>query len=153
MNRANRTWPPLIVAERVPRLMRWRDRLLTSIMWGSFAALLESQLDLFKGDPLEWLGIGASAASAGWDSYVELLLPYLVTAALFATAIVIFSLRTLKRARLSLLLPQPAPLEAADEARRAGLNEAALVAARGRRIVIVHIEADGTHRIDAPHGL
>jgi len=41
-------------------------------------------------------------------------------------------------------------LQIADEARRSGLNETALIAARARRIVTVQIDADGSYRIPDP---
>jgi len=66
--------------------------------------------------------------------------------------LVVRSVRTMRRRRRSLLLPQPAPLETADQAHRAGLEEAALIAARDQPIVIVHIDADNRHRIETPHG-
>lgn len=77
--------------------------------------------------------------------------PFFLTAAVLAGLLVISGLLTLRRRERSLLLPQPAPLEAADQARRAGLDEAALIAARDRGIVIVHIDADNRHRIEEPH--
>ena len=58
----------------------------------------------------------------------------------------------LGRRSRSLLLPQPAPLEAADQAHRAGLEEAELIAACDQRIVIVHIDTDGRHRIEVLPG-
>ena len=82
--------------------------------------------------------------------FFDRLMPFLLIAAMLAGFLVIFSLRTLRRRSRALLLPQPAPLETADQARRAGLDEAELIAARDQRIVIVHIDANGRHRIEAP---
>jgi hypothetical protein len=57
------------------------------------------------------------------------------------------SLITLYRRRRSLLLPPPPPLAIGDKARRGGLNEVALAAARELRIAVVHIDEDGMHRV------
>ena len=78
--------------------------------------------------------------------------PFFLTTGVLAGLLVIAGLRTLRRRERALLLPQPAPLEAADQARRAGLDEDTLIAARDRGIVIVHIDADNRHRIEEPHG-
>ena len=152
MSRPSGRWPPLIVAERVPRSVQWRDFLLTSIAWALFAVLLDTEFKLFLGDLLEWLGLGAYGGKPDWALYFELLTPFLLMAAVLVGLLVLFSVRTLRRRSRARLLGQPAPLEAADQARRAGLDEAALIAARDRRIVIVHIDTDGTHRIETPRG-
>jgi hypothetical protein len=153
MTSSSRPWPPLIVAEHVPRLVKWRDVLLTLLMWGLFAVLLATEFELFFGDYLEHLGFsGPFNTNAKWPEFFERLLPFMLTAAGLAVWLVMFSLRTLRDRHRALALPQPAPLAAADEARRAGLDLAELIAARERRIVIVHIAADGRHRIEAPRG-
>lgn len=152
MKDLNRAWPPLIVAEHVPRLVKWRDVLLTLIMWGFFAVLLDAEFELFLGDVLEQLGFGPFDTDTNWPMFFERLMPFFLTAAVLAGLLVIFSLRTLQRRYRALLLPQPAPLAAADQARHAGLDEAALTAARERRIVIVQFDAGGGRRIEAPNG-
>jgi len=152
MNRENRPWPPLIVAERVPRSVKWRDALLTLAMWAFFAALLDIEFQLLFGPHLERLGFGPFDTNANWLLFFERLMPFVLTAAALGAMLVIISLRTLHRRRRALLLPQPAPLAAAEEARRAGLDEATLIAARERPIVIVHIDPDGRHRIETRQG-
>lgn len=150
MSGPNRPWPPLIVAKHTPRLVKWRDILLTSMMWGFFAILLDAEFELFLGDYLEQLGLGPFDTNANWLVFFELLMPFLLIAAILAGALIIFSLRTLRRRSRALHLPQPAPLETTDQAQRAGLDEAELIAARDQRIVIVHIDDNGRHRIEAP---
>lgn len=144
MNSSDKPWPPLIVAGHVPRLVKWRDLLLTWILWVCFALLLGIEFELFVGGSL-------GLFDTDWPLFFERLKPYFLTAAVLAGLLVISGLLTLRRRERSLLLPQPAPLEAADQARRAGLDEAALIAARDRGIVIVHIDADNRHRIEEPH--
>ena len=152
MSSTTRPWPPLIVAKHTPRLVKWRDILLTSMMWGFFALLLGTEFELFLGDYLEQLGLGPFDSNGNWLVYFDLLLPFLLMAAILAGVLVIFSLRTLRRHSRALLLPEPAPLETADQAHRAGLEEAELIVARDQRIAIVHIDSNGRHRIEAPHG-
>ncbi len=122
-------WPPLIVAKNVPRSVKWRDALLTLSAWVAFALLLIKEL--------VW------ALTGNGEPAFERLTPFLLIAAVLAGLLMIFSLRTLQRRRRSLLLPQSAPLEAADEARRTGLDEAALIAARDERVVTVHTDDGG----------
>ena len=150
MRNPDRPWPPLIVASHVPRLVKWRDALLTALMWGLFAVLLEVEFELFLGHYLQ-PGLSRFDPDTKWSLFFERLMPFLLTAAILAGLLTIFSLRTLRRRARALLLPQPAPLATADQARRAGLDEAELIVARDQRIVIVHIDPNGVHRIEAPH--
>ncbi len=150
MSSSNQPWPPLIVAKHIPRLVKWRDILLTAMMWGFFAILLDTEFELFLGDYLEQLGFGPFDTKGNWLVFFDLLMPFLLMAAVLAGALAMFSLRTLRRRSRALLLPQPAPLETAVQAHRAGLDEAELIMAREQRIAIVHIDTDGRHRIEAP---
>jgi poly-beta-1,6-N-acetyl-D-glucosamine biosynthesis protein PgaD len=152
MSSSNRPWPPLIVARHVSRIIKWRDILLTLMMWGFFAVLLDTEFELFLGNYLEQLGLGPFDTNANWPVFFARLMPFLLTAAILAGLLIIFGLRTLRRRSRALFLPQPAPLETADQAHRAGLDEAELIVARDQRIVVVHIDTNGSHRIEAPHG-
>ena len=149
MSSANQPWPPLIVAKHVPRLVKWRDTLLTLMMWGFFAVLLDIEFELFLGHYLQ-PGLSRFDPDAKWPMFFDRLMPFLLTAAILAGLLIIFTVRTFRRHSRALLLPKPAPLETADQAHGAGLDEAELIVARDQRIVIVHIDADGRHRIEAP---
>ena len=135
----DKPWPPLIVVEHIPPLVRWRDALLTALAWGAFAFLLEKELAPVFG-ALQALGLGDYGVKVDWLAYLERLAPFLLVAGGLAVLLVGFSVRTQRSRSRSLLLPQPAVLERIDEARRAGLDEAVLAAARDQRIVIVHID-------------
>jgi poly-beta-1,6-N-acetyl-D-glucosamine biosynthesis protein PgaD len=150
MSNANGPWPPLIVAKHVPRLVKWRDILLTLMMWVVFAVLLDIEFELFLGRYLQ-RGLSPLDTNADWSEFFERLMPYLLAAATLAGSLIMFSLRTVRRRSRALLLPQPAPLETSDQAHRAGVGEAELIAARDQRIVIVHVDPDSTHRIEVPH--
>jgi hypothetical protein len=149
MSGATRPWPPLIVARHIPGWVRWRDRLLTLLMWGLFAIMLETEFKMFFGDHLKQLGWGDFDTEANWPVFFERLTPYLVIAAVMVAALAGTGLRSLRLRRRALLLPQPPSLDPAVEARRAGLNTAALATARALRVAVVHFDADGTHRIEA----
>jgi hypothetical protein len=148
MTGANRPWPPLVIADHVPRLVRWRDFLLTLLMWIAFAIMLETEFELFFGDHLERLGLGNFDTEANWPIFFERLTPFLVTIVLLISLLVVASVLTLRRRRRALSLPSPDPLELVCEARRAGLDAPALTAARALRVAVVHIETDGTYRIE-----
>lgn len=152
MNGSKERWPPLIVAEHVPRLVKWRDVLLTLFMWGLLVLLLDTELALFFGRLLGRLGLGSFNADPNWPDFFERLMPFLVTAAVLAAGLVLAGLYTLRHHRWRApLLPQPISLSVGDQAHGAGLEETALAAARDQRIVIVHIDADGRYQIATPH--
>jgi hypothetical protein len=148
----NKPWPPLIVAEKVPRLVKWRDLVLTSTLWGMFALLIGLEFKLVLRDFLIWMRHvsfdGRADWVADWLVYFELLLPFLLAAVVLPALLLIFSMQTLRRRARALLLPQPAPLTASEEARRAVLDEVALIAVRNCRIVIVHIDAESKLRVE-----
>ena len=150
MNVSNRPWPPLVVANRVPRLVKWRDFFLTLILWAGFLVLLDNEFELVLNDLLGLLGFRRSRGTGGvnWPVFIDRLTPFLVAAAVLAGLLMMFGVRTRRRWRRVRLLPQPAPLAAAAEARSAGIDEATLIAARDLKIAIVHVEADGKPRIE-----
>jgi hypothetical protein len=145
---ADRPWPPLVVAERLPRMVRWRDAVMTLLMWVFFALLLGAEFELFLGDYSARLGLGDGDTDPDWPEYFARLLPFLLMAATLVAVLLVFSVRTLRRRRRSLLLPEPSPLQVADEARRSAIEEATLTAAREQRVVTVHIDAGGAYRIE-----
>jgi hypothetical protein len=149
MSRANLPWPPLISAAHAPRWIRWRDALLTSLMWLLFAAMLETEFELFFGEHLKRLGFGDFHTEPNWPAFFERLTPFLRTAAVLVLLLAVAGLMSLRLYRRSFLFPQPAPLEATTQARRAGMDEAALIDARELTIAVVHVDADGKHRVEA----
>jgi poly-beta-1,6-N-acetyl-D-glucosamine biosynthesis protein PgaD len=148
MSAPEKPWPPLIIAEHVPPLVRWRDILLTAVAWIAFIALVDHEFALSLAT-LKALGMGGADAKVNWLYYLERLTPFFLIAGVLAATLVVFSVRTLRRRSRALLLPQPPPLEAADEARRAGLDAATLIAARSERIVIVGFEREDRLRVEA----
>jgi hypothetical protein len=117
------------------------------MMWILFAVMLEREFELFVGPHLERWGLGDFDTEANWAVFFERLMPFIQVTMMLVGALALAGLITLYRRRRGLLLPPPPFLAIAYEARRAGMDETALAAARELRIAIVHIDDDGTHRI------
>jgi hypothetical protein len=141
MTNLDRPWPPLIVAEHTPRLIRWRDFLLTLLMWLLFAAMLETEFEMFFGHQLERWGLGDFDTEANWPTFFDRLMPFFETIVGLVWFLMLASVLTLRRRRRSLLLPAPAPLGLAEECRRSGMTETELTSGRALRIAIVHLDA------------
>ena len=62
--------------------------------------------------------------------------------------LIVASFFTLRRIAQARLLPEPQPLPIGDEARRVGMAEEDLATARNLRIVVVHIDPNGRHRVE-----
>jgi poly-beta-1,6-N-acetyl-D-glucosamine biosynthesis protein PgaD len=137
MNQAGRPWPPLIQGA-LPPWMKWRDAALTVGMWILFGYLFQRQFRLAQGTYQDVAYLAA---------FLTRLSPYAQVALLLIVLLVIAAKFTQGRRRRGFLLPEPAPLALADQARRAGMDEAALAAARELRIAVVHVEGGGRHRI------
>jgi poly-beta-1,6-N-acetyl-D-glucosamine biosynthesis protein PgaD len=142
MSGADRSWPPLIVAEHIPFAVRWRDILLTLAAWAGFILLVDDEFQLSVG-ALAAFGSGRAGAAVNWASYAERLAPFFLVGAALAAVLFARSVDTLVGRSRALRMASPAPLATAEAARAAGLDDAALLAARDQRIVVVHDEAHG----------
>jgi poly-beta-1,6-N-acetyl-D-glucosamine biosynthesis protein PgaD len=143
-----KVWPPLIVANTKPTWVRVRDVALTVLMWALFAIILETEFEMFFGRNLARLGLSDFDSEWRWLEFFRALRPFVEVAIVLVSLLVVASLLTLRRVARGRRLPQPAPLAAGDEARRVSLDEAELIAARELRVVVVHIEPNGKHRIE-----
>jgi poly-beta-1,6-N-acetyl-D-glucosamine biosynthesis protein PgaD len=143
-------WPPLIVASTKPTFVKVRDTALTLLMWLLFAILLETEFEMFFGHYLQRLGLGDFDSEGRWLEFFQALRPFVQVALVLVSLLLVAGLLTLRRVARGRKLPQPAPLTAGDEARRVGLDEAELIAARELRVVVVHIDGDGKYRVE-PH--
>jgi poly-beta-1,6-N-acetyl-D-glucosamine biosynthesis protein PgaD len=141
-------WPPLIVASTKPTFVKVRDTALTLLMWLLFAILLETEFEMFFGHYLQRLGLGDFDSEGRWLEFFQALRPFVQVALVLVSLLLVAGLLTLRRVARGRRLPQPAPLAAGDEARRVSLDEAELIAARELRVVVVHIEPNGKHRIE-----
>jgi hypothetical protein len=146
---SERPWPPLIVADTTPGWVKWRDGVLTCLMWGLFLYMLDDEFELVIERNLVRFGLGDYRTDPNWPQYFGQLTPYLsMSLALIGLLIVATAFTLIRRAR-SMRLPSPVPLELAAEAQRAGLSAGDLAAARDLRIAVVHIEPDGRHKVEA----
>jgi poly-beta-1,6-N-acetyl-D-glucosamine biosynthesis protein PgaD len=143
-------WPPLIVASTKPTWVKVRDVALTLLMWLLFAIMLETEFELFFGHYLERMGLGDFDTEGRWLEFFNALRPFVQVALVLVSLLLVAGLLTLRRVARGRKLPQPAPLTADDEARRVGMDEAELIAARELRVVVVHIDVDGKYRVE-PH--
>jgi poly-beta-1,6-N-acetyl-D-glucosamine biosynthesis protein PgaD len=143
-------WPPLIVASTKPTFVKVRDIALTLFMWLLFAILLETEFEMFFGHYLQRLGLGDFDSEGRWPEFFQALRPFIQVALVLVSLLLVAGLLTLRRVARGRKLPQPAPLTAGDEARRVGMDEAELIAARELRVVVVHIDGDGKYRVE-PH--
>ena len=146
--RPHQSWPPLIVASEKPPWLWWRDMALTLAMWMVFAIMLETEFELFFGHYLERLGLGDFNTDANWGEFFRLLKPYIWLIVMLLAILAASTVATIHRVRRSLLLDPPPPLQPAEEAPHAGMDVAALEAARALRNMVVHVEPDGTHRVE-----
>jgi poly-beta-1,6-N-acetyl-D-glucosamine biosynthesis protein PgaD len=142
MSGAHHAWPPLIVADQVPRAVRWRDFLVTLLAWIAFVALLDEEFMLTLG-AIKALGLSDAEVQGDTSFQPARLVPYLLIAATLGGLLFLFSLRTLRRRARGLTLPAPEPLAIGEQARGVGLSEDALAAARRQRTVIVHNDDSG----------
>jgi len=145
------TWPPLIIASTKPTWVKVRDVALTLLMWVLFAIMLWTEMEMVFGRNMARLGLSDFDGEWRWQEHFRALRPFLEVDLVLVSLLLVASLLSARRVARGRRLPQPAPLGAADEARRVGLEEADLVAARDLRIVVVHIDEDGRHRFK-PYG-
>ena len=145
------SWPPLIVASEKPRWVVWRDFALTLLMWLMFAIILETEFELFFGRYLERLGWGDFDTNANWARFFQRLEPYLWLIVMLVALLAASTVATLRRLRRFLKQAPPPSLQATEQARRAGMDEADLLAARELANVVVHMAPDGRHRVE-PRG-
>ena len=131
-------WPPVINAA-LPAWMKWRDAVLTLFMWGLFAWLLQRQFRLVN---------RSVDGRSDLVDFLTLLAPYAGMAVVLIGILAMAAMLTERRRQRALMQRPPPPLALSDEARGAGMDEAALAAARGLRIAVVHIETGGRFRIE-----
>lgn len=146
-----RPWPPVIVAENTPRWVKWRDFMITLMMWMLFSIMLDDELELFVNRQLARLNLGVFRTDPNWVEHFRRLTPYAIVGVVLVGLLVVASLATLRRRRRTLLLPPPPPLSLAEEASRCGMDEAKLAVAKDLPVAVVHIGTDGGYRVEPRH--
>ena len=150
MKQRTAEWPPLIVVSDKPRWVAWRDAALTLAMWTLLAIMLATEFELFFGHYLERLGFGDDFnTKAHWARFFGLLEPYIWLIVMLCAMLAASTVATIHRLRRFLKAAAPPPLTVADQAAYGGMDVAGLVAARELRNAVVHVDPDGTHRVEA----
>ena len=142
------SWPPLIVVSDKPRWVAWRDAALTVAMWILLAIMLETEFELFFGRYLERLGFGDFDTKAHWGRFFRLLEPYIWLIVALLALLAASTVATIHRVRRFRKAAPPPPLEPADQAARGRMDVAALLAARELRNAVVHVDPNGSHRVE-----
>jgi hypothetical protein len=122
--------------------VKWRDALLTLFAWVAFVVFIAVEFKLSLGY-LRALETGRAHLAVDMRPDLERLAPFFLVGALLAAFLFVRSARTSIERSKALKIPQPAALATADEARDAGIDEAALIAARDQQIVVVHRDVGG----------
>lgn len=137
------TWPPIIRDADLPRVIVWRDRLLTAAMWLLLIWFCRHPL-LALGDFLmPPFGQIRHIHVPDVESIWERGRPYYAVILLFGVWIFAFGLATLRRYRRVRRLPHPPLLELEDQARRAGCTPAELTQWRTFKVAVVHLDEQG----------
>lgn len=142
-------WPPLIVAEREPRLLWWRDFIFTAAAWVLLGALVEKEFSFLRALYREKVEDLPGTVHSHWGLFTSELRPDFVVIAVLLLFLSGSGAITLRRRRRGLLMSPPPPLALAAEVRRVGMAEEELSAARGLRIAVVHVESGGRVRVES----
>ncbi len=142
-------WPPLIVAEREPRWFWWRDFIFTAAAWLLFGALVEKEFSFLRALYREKVEHLPGTVHSHWGLFTSELRPDFVVIAVLLLFLGGSGAITLRRRRRGFLMSPPLPLAPAAEARRVGMAESELSAARGLRIAVVHVEPGGGIRVES----
>jgi hypothetical protein len=136
-----RPWPPLITRTDIPRWIRIRDVLLTVMAWILLGWILRDVLYL----AYDYLRAPLFILTGRHPDIGQRLNRLHIFAAMSLALIACLCLMALirrRRLRAMTYSPQPPPLTVAEQAAWAGMEESAVVHARGLKIAVV--QADGT---------
>jgi poly-beta-1,6-N-acetyl-D-glucosamine biosynthesis protein PgaD len=136
-------WPPIIRDASVPRLVVWRDRFFTAIMWLVLLWLCRHSLYTLADVLREPSESGRILAGLGLAERWARLSPYFAVIGLFAAWLFLWMLATLRRRRRSAVLPQPTTLTLEEEARKAGCTAADLSEWRQLKVCTAHLDDRG----------
>jgi len=148
-HRPKADWPPLIVADREPRWLWWRDFIFTAAAWLLFGALVEKEFSFLRAlyrEKVEHLPV---TVHSHWGLFTSELRPDFVVIAVLLLFLGGSGAITLRRRRRGFLMSPPAPLAPAAEAQRVGMAEGDLSVARGLRIAVLHVDSGGRVRVES----
>jgi poly-beta-1,6-N-acetyl-D-glucosamine biosynthesis protein PgaD len=136
-------WPPIIADVTLPRYVVWRDRLLTIAAWVLILTLASDLFYLVVDHALELFGHPLTGPGAQWALWWDRLRPFVQVIVLMAVWLMLWGLISLRRVRSYRRIQMPASLTLAEEAAHAGCTEADLLAWRGLRIAVAHLDEAG----------
>jgi hypothetical protein len=142
-------WPPIITHARHGRLVDLRDTLLTLLMWAALLLILYTEMRFAWESLMVLLGRSDAQIDAELALFWRRMQPLLWLMGALVAMLAVATLLSRKRRKEAIAETQPAPLPEAEVAAIAGLSEAAMAAARGHRIAVVHRNPDGTLRVEA----
>jgi poly-beta-1,6-N-acetyl-D-glucosamine biosynthesis protein PgaD len=146
------TWPPIIHDASMPRVIVWRDRLLTAAMWLLLIWFCREPL-LALGDFLAPpFGKTTHMKVPSLQSIWERAAPYYAVILLFCGWIFASGLATLRRYRRARQMAHPPALALEDQARRAGCTPAELTQWRTFKVAVVHLDEHGALTVVAKDG-
>jgi poly-beta-1,6-N-acetyl-D-glucosamine biosynthesis protein PgaD len=142
-------WPPIIRDADLPRVIVWRDRLLTAGMWLLLIWFCRQPL-LALGDFLappfgKITHIKVPSLRSIWERAA----PYYAVILLFCVWIFAFGLATLRRYHRVRRMAHPPALSLEEQARRAGCTPADLIQWRTFKVAIVHLDERGALNVVA----
>jgi poly-beta-1,6-N-acetyl-D-glucosamine biosynthesis protein PgaD len=136
-------WPPIITDAREPRLVVWRDRLMTAGMWLLLLYLMRHGIHLVLDAITDLFGHDLGAPEVDWTMWWSRLQPYFIVAVFLGLWLVAWGFAALRRTRRDVGMPQPPELTLAEEAGRAGSPEADLLAWRKLPVAVVELDEEG----------
>lgn len=136
-------WPPIISDAEVPRLVVWRDRLLTAAMWLLLFWLCRHTLHWALDQLLGLFGHPQHLLALDWPDRWARLQPYFLVVGLLAIWLLIWGVVSLRRIRRYVRLPQPLALTLEEQAHQGGCSAVELSECRNMRICTVHLDEHG----------
>jgi len=144
-----KAWPPIIEDVHLPRLIVWRDRLLTTGMWLLLIWFCRHPLlalvDFLRPPFGQITRIEVPSLLSRW----ERIRPYVAMVALIVGWLSFWGLVTLARYRRVRRMPHPPGLALEDQARKAGCTPEELTQWRTFRVSIVHLDEQGALNVVA----
>jgi len=140
-------WPPLIINANRSPLLIWRDRLMTIGLWAILAWLFISQSVVFWRRIAEIMYPSDPDQVVAWEFRI---LPFLAVAFILVMRLCFWAVLS-KRDYNRVTRDQPPPsLDPAVESSRTGLTYPEILAGRQLPVAVVHIDAAGHYRLEAP---
>ena len=147
-----KAWPPIIHDADMPRVIVWRDRLLTAAMWLLLIWFCRLPLLALIDFVMPPFGQTPHVEVPDLQSRWERLRPYIAVIVFFGMWALGWALATLRRRDRVARMPKPPPLALADQARKAGCTPDELIHWRTFKVAVVHLDEQGSLTVVAKDG-